>query len=61
MVEIGGIAFRECPVRFAEGAEMAVVEAWAEGRKERGTARERMLAPAALAAAFDFLDGVLER
>ncbi len=59
MVEIGGMAFTECPVRFADGEEMAVVEAWAEGRADRGTARERMLAPAALADAFDFLDTLM--
>lgn len=59
MVQIGGIGFAECPVRFAGGEEMAVVEAWAEGKSDRGTARERMLAPAALAQAFDFLDSLL--
>jgi hypothetical protein len=60
MAEIGGIEFSECPVRFAAGEEMAVVEAWAEGRNERGTLRERMLTPAALAAAFDYLDSLRE-
>ncbi len=53
------MAFTECPVRFANGEEMAVVEAWAEGTANRGTARERMLAPAALADAFDFLDTLM--
>jgi hypothetical protein len=61
MAQVGGIAFAECPVRFANGEEMAVVEAWAEGRADRGTARERMLAPAALADAFDYLDTLMPR
>jgi hypothetical protein len=61
MVEVGGIGFGECPVRFAGGEEMAVVEAWADGRADRGTARERMLAPAALAEAFDYLDTLMPR
>lgn len=61
MIELGGLGFTECPVRFADGEEMAVVEAWAEGRGDRGTARERMLAPAALAEAFDYLDSIHPR
>lgn len=58
MVQLGEFAFAECPVRFAAGEEMAVVEAWAEGKSERGTSRDRMLAPAALAHAFDYLDSL---
>jgi hypothetical protein len=58
MVEIGEFGFNECPVRFAGGEEMAIVEAWAEGREDHGIARERMLLPAALAEAFAYLDSI---
>lgn len=61
MLQVGAFEFAECPVRFADGPEMAIVEAWAEGREHRGTALERMRTPAALAEAFDFLDSIVRQ